>query len=408
MRVKTSFSVILLIFCAVSTYALEKTACNCKDAVLLSMPRSFHFGPTTATGPYNGLQEITTSDKNSEIAFNKEHNPAWYLLDIQFEGELAFEIMPVDTTNDYDFLLYPYLDSNFCNALARKSVKPVRSNICSSTEQKGFTGLSTSATQEYHKQGPGDPFSKSLHVRKGEKYMLVLDNVTPEGQGHTIYFHALSKLEINGQVVNADSVPLVADVQLSDMKGKTLWQSSTNAKGAYQIKAAVEQNKNYSLTFLNDSSFVGTETITPADFKDVQVFSVKKMVLPKLEAGGKYNLGNINFYPSSASILPQSFPSVEALFKLMERNKKMVIQVEGHVNAPNNNEQAKERIPGEFQKLSDERAAAIRDYLITKGISKERISAIGLGASGMLFPDATTEKEQIANRRVEIKVVSIR
>lgn len=238
--------------------------------------------------------------------------------------------------------------------------------------------------------------------------MLVLDNVTPEGQGHTIYFHALSKLEINGQVVNADSVPLVADVQLSDMKGKTLWQSSTNAQGAYQIKTAVEQNKNYSLTFLNDSSFVGTETITPADFKDVQVFSVKKMVLPKLEAGGKYNLGNINFYPSSPSILPQSFPSVEALFKLMERNKKMIIQVEGHVNAPNNNEQAKERIPGEFQKLSDERAAAIRDYLITKGISKERISAIGLGASGMLFPDATTEKEQIANRRVEIKVVSIR
>jgi outer membrane protein OmpA-like peptidoglycan-associated protein len=59
------------------------------------------------------------------------------------------------------------------------------------------------------------------------------------------------------------------------------------------------------------------------------------------------------------------------------------------------------------QTLSEERAMTIYNYLIKKGISKERLSAVGLSASQMINPIPKNLKEQEANRRVEIKITSM-
>src|SRR5690606_7413921 len=111
---------------------------------------------------------------------------AWYLLKIRQEGELRFEIVPTDTTNDYDFLIYPYRDTGFCQKLLERKLIPVRSNISNTLMNRGngTTGLSPNATQSFHGQGEGHSFSAPLQVKNGDRYMLVLDNVTPQGNGH--------------------------------------------------------------------------------------------------------------------------------------------------------------------------------------------------------------------------------
>ncbi len=88
----------------------------------------------------------------------------------------------------------------------------------------------------------------------------------------------------------------------------------------------------------------------------------------------------------------------------MQKNKKLVIQIEGHVNKGTVTTEKDEKFN---QTLSEQRALTIYNYLIKKGINKSRLSTIGLSASQMLFPVPKNEVEQEANRRVEVKITSM-
>ena len=382
---------------------------DCSDAIPLSIAQSCKYGPTLSPKSFGKVQEISTADKNSEVFFTREHNSAWYLLSIKYDGELTFEVIPVDSADDYDFLLYSYRDSTLCDDIISKTTRPVRSNMACNCRpaDKGATGLSSDVTQELRRQGPGNPFSKSVQVKKGEKYMLVLDNITPNGKGHTIYFHTIVNVEIKGRVIGADSLPLVAEILLADSKGKTIGQTNSDAKGNYTLNAGIEKNIPYSLIYSNDSSFIGTRVINTADTKDGHTFPNIKAVLPKLKKGAKFPLGNINFQPGSVEFLPESYPSVEALSRLMKKNRKMIIQIEGHINGAGMGSGAVDADSRAAMQLSLDRANMLRTCLINAGISGDRMKTIGYGATRMLFPHASNDYEQKSNRRVEIKVISI-
>ena len=87
----------------------------------------------------------------------------------------------------------------------------------------------------------------------------------------------------------------------------------------------------------------------------------------------------------------------------MKKNKKMIIRIDGHVNDPLNASDAAFK-----QDLSERRAKTIFDFLLSKGIDKERLSTIGFSNKHMLFPKAKSEEEQKKNRRVEINVISVK
>ena len=197
---------------------LPRISGDCRSAVSINISQSCKYGPTESPKSFGNVQEIVTGDKNSEVSFTQEHNSAWYLLNIKYDGELTFEIIPTDSMDDYDFLLYPYKDSSLCRGIVNKTTRPIRSNMACNCRpaDKGATGLSMGVTQDFRRQGKGNPFSKPIQVKKGEKYMLVLDNINPKGKGHTIYFHSIVNVEIKGRVIGADSLPLVADI----LKGK--------------------------------------------------------------------------------------------------------------------------------------------------------------------------------------------
>ena len=415
MYMRVFFTVLLIILHSIPGVSqkgakpLPRISGDCRNAVTIAISQSCKYGPTEAPRSFGNVQEIVTSDKNSEVSFTQEHNSAWYLLIIKYDGELTFDVIPTDSMDDYDFLLYPYRDSSLCRGIINKTTRPIRSNMACNCRpaDKGVTGLSIGVTQEFRRQGKGNPFSKPIQVKKGEKYMLVLDNINPKGKGHTIYFHSIVNVEIKGRVIGADSLPLVADILLADTKGKTIKQTTSDSKGNYTINTGIEKNAPYSLIFSNDSSFIGTKTINTANTKDGHTFPNIKTILPKLKKGAKYALGNINFYGNSVEFMPESYPSVEALTRLMKKNKRMRIQIEGHVNGAGNDKEAK-NLKIYFQELSEGRANMLRTCLINAGIAGDRMTTIGYGANQMLFPYAKNEDEQKANRRVEIKVISVR
>ena len=54
-------------------------------------------------------------------------------------------------------------------------------------------------------------------------------------------------------------------------------------------------------------------------------------------------------------------------------------------------------------KLSEQRAGAVRDFLVQQGLAQEAVSALGLGKAEPVADNSTNEGRQ-KNRRVEIVV----
>lgn len=381
-------------------------AADCKDAIRINFGKNKYasYGPTIAPVGFGHVQEIKGSNKKSCYGFEQEHNSAWYYFDVVSDGDLLLDIIPVDSFNDYDFILFKYTDSSFCDLMSKHQIKPIRSNI--SRSGKGgasATGLSCDGKSDLVHAGPGETFSKPMEVKKGERYYLVLDNVYPNGLGHTIKLGCQKIVQLKGVVLNEENKPVWAEVVLEDYQGKEIKKIQTDTAGKYSIEAALSLQHSYTLNFYNDSSFVNSKIIRPdllekADYK----INNMKVILPKLKGGQKYSLAGINFYGNDTILLPISNSSINSLYKLMKKNRKMIIRIEGHINDPGHPS------INSHKELSEQRAHAIFNILLMKGIEKDRMTTIGLGSQYMLFPRKNaSDAEQEANRRVEINVISL-
>jgi outer membrane protein OmpA-like peptidoglycan-associated protein len=58
--------------------------------------------------------------------------------------------------------------------------------------------------------------------------------------------------------------------------------------------------------------------------------------------------------------------------------------------------------------LSDQRAAAVASYLASHGVARARIGSRGLGETAPLYNPETSETQQAANRRIEIRIIPYR
>lgn len=209
---------------------------------------------------------------------------------------------------------------------------------------------------------------------------------------------------IQGKVVSDQNQPLIAEVSLNDNEGKEVKTVHSDANGNYVLNAKVIANQSYNLTYYNANNFMSSQPVFITE--KTRIFKNLTTVLPELKKGKKYLFKNMNYFGGVATMIPASKPSMEALLKLMKKNKNLVIQIEGHVNYPlymndrNDPEQIKFN-----QWLSDERSKMVYDYLISNGINENRLSKIGYGAKYMLYPNAVSEELQEQNRRVEINVV---
>ena len=126
------------------TVFITKSATDCKNAIPINLTKAVAFNYVNPPKGF-GIQEIKSNSKTNQV-FEQEHNSTWYLLFIKNDGELIFEITPVDSTNDYDFLLYPYIDSTFCNDLKNEKISTLRGNLCKpSNKSDGKTVLSSKA-----------------------------------------------------------------------------------------------------------------------------------------------------------------------------------------------------------------------------------------------------------------------
>jgi outer membrane protein OmpA-like peptidoglycan-associated protein len=119
--------------------------------------------------------------------------------------------------------------------------------------------------------------------------------------------------------------------------------------------------------------------------------------IKEAKVGDKIKLKNINFFNMTPRILPKSKTVLFELLCAMQDNPKLKIEIQGHICC---------QPSSDFNGLSTARAKVIYNFLITNKISRNRLSFRGYGTSNPIYPiPEQSEKEEEANRRVEILIV---
>lgn len=144
----------------------------------------------------------------------------------------------------------------------------------------------------------------------------------------------------------------------------------------------------------------------PAPPVKKQVTETKKTIdITKLQKNQTIALDNIFFQPGSHKILDQSTTVLVNLYLTMKDNPTLKINIEGHICCLQNTTHDGYDYDAQEWRLSENRAKAIYDYLVTKGINKDRMRYEGFGLHKPLkWPERSVADENM-NRRVEIRIL---
>jgi outer membrane protein OmpA-like peptidoglycan-associated protein len=128
----------------------------------------------------------------------------------------------------------------------------------------------------------------------------------------------------------------------------------------------------------------------------------------KISSGDKIVLKNINFIGGYHLFVNESLPALNELLKVMKSHPKMVIRIEGHICCGPLNEGDGLDLGTEIKNLSIARAKAVQEFLENNGIEASRMNSTGFGHTTPIYPyPEQTKEEELANRRVEIVIVSM-
>lgn len=115
-------------------------------------------------------------------------------------------------------------------------------------------------------------------------------------------------------------------------------------------------------------------------------------VMRKMESG---DLPKIQFAFDSAEILPESYPTLEAVLAILSANPTLKLMVRAHTCAIGSDEYNLD--------LSRRRAKAVKEWLVKKGVPPPSVRYRGLGYH-VPIADNSTPGGREKNRRVEFRV----
>lgn len=193
--------------------------------------------------------------------------------------------------------------------------------------------------------------------------------------------------------------PLEARFELVNLEsGKRIAHSKSDAKkGDFMI--VIPADTRLSLTvekngylFYSDNFFVKS-----GDYTSIKPF-LKNVDLKPIKAGERIVLKNVFFDSRSYSLKSESTIELNKLYDLLVKNKNLRIEIGGYTDNIGDDDYN--------MKLSQDRAHAVMNYLMNKGVDKSRLSAKGYGETNPVG-DNSTDEGRAQNRRTEIKVVGI-
>jgi OOP family OmpA-OmpF porin len=129
-------------------------------------------------------------------------------------------------------------------------------------------------------------------------------------------------------------------------------------------------------------------------------FRLNPIEIVPIEAEAVVSLNSVFFDFNKSVLKPESFPELDRVAKLMQERAGLAIEVDGHTDDVGTS--------GYNQLLSENRANAVKMYLLSKGIHNPRITTVGFGETQPLVSNDDEQEGRAINRRVEFKILKNR
>lgn len=200
-----------------------------------------------------------------------------------------------------------------------------------------------------------------------------------------------------GKVVEAGTgAPINARITLTDNRSlDSLASVSTRNDGRFALSLP-----SYGLLSINAIApgylFYGEDLLMDTLITSTQID--RQIQLERIRVGSSLILKRIYFEPGKWELLPESNPELERVVVFLKLNPRVFIQISGHTD--NTGEK------GDKVELSLNRANAVKNYLVAKGISPNRLRVKGYGMYRPIAPNTTAEG-RAKNRRVEFEVQAL-
>ncbi|CAN5792207.1 hypothetical protein BH11BAC3_BH11BAC3_18300 [soil metagenome] len=172
------------------------------------------------------------------------------------------------------------------------------------------------------------------------------------------------------------------------------YQGLSNENGKFSLRLPAGDKYEIFILGFHDSTSYNVLNI-PA-LKDNQFYKNGFTVNIQFEAPKSFVLDNCTFESGKATLKPEAYSVIDELVDYLKRKEDERIEIGGHTD--NVGKAEANRI------LSTNRAIAVRDYLISRGIAAERLTAKGYGMTEPVADNDSEEGRQ-TNRRTEVKIL---
>ncbi len=189
-----------------------------------------------------------------------------------------------------------------------------------------------------------------------------------------------------------------SSVELKNTKTKEVKKIEVDRKtGEYTAIVTLKRNEDVVLT-VKQPDAVPTSVLYSIKDTVLGTTPLKKdIVTEEVKVGKTYALNNINYKTNSSQLTDESFLIIDELIQFLKDNQAINIMIQGHTD---NQGGADANLA-----LSTDRAFSVKDYIQSKGITKERLQFKGFGATKPITTNDTEEGRK-RNRRTEFLITS--
>jgi len=189
--------------------------------------------------------------------------------------------------------------------------------------------------------------------------------------------------------------PLAAKIEMIDLNTKQLLTSTSSDAQTGSYLACIHTGGNVLLNVSHpDYPFYSENFQLEKTYTELSPF-LKDIALQPTDVGTVVTLKNVFFDFDKAELKPESYVELDKLADYLRTNK-IRIEIGGHTDDQGSDDYN--------DRLSENRAKSVYDYLVNKGIPADRLQYKGYGKRVPIADNATGEGRAI-NRRTEFKII---
>ncbi|MFP5470349.1 MAG: OmpA family protein [Bacteroidia bacterium] len=203
-------------------------------------------------------------------------------------------------------------------------------------------------------------------------------------------------LALKGKIYDAETKePLQAHFELIDISTGEVFKEAFPNRGNGEFLVPMPVNKDFALVATHKGYQLFSKNYSLTENKEKELF-IEVPMQPIGKAGTTFVLENVFFDTDSYALKQESKAELDRLFSILQENPSINIEIGGHTDSDGDD--------AYNQKLSENRAKSVVDYLLNKGVVKERLTYKGYGETKPVAPNDTPQNKA-KNRRTEVKVV---